>query len=288
MYADDLAISADDLPTLQLSLDTLHTWCTEKCVTVNVAKTNFMIFRNGGRIPSETLNYEGEKIGYVSHFKQLGIILQSKANSFHLHVESRRTSAIAAIAGITNINLLSIDTALKLFDLKVAPIASYGIELTWPILKTGHLERLESVKAAFLKRVLCLYKKSKSRYVYLLTGSEFFVTELKERFNLPDTDAYKEFKSIRQQKANEIDPEFYNTGAMNDRAWTLPEQKDRHVVTRFAVHGFHHFLCTNKEFHDVSDKCLCNLCGKECTTYHVIHCTSQNVKSVTEYAKMKM
>jgi len=290
MYADDLAISADDLPTLQLSLDTLHTWCISKRVTVNVAKTNLMIFRNGGPIPVGTLSYNNENIEYVNHFKQLGIILQTKASSFHLHVEDRRASAIAAIAGIPRINLLSVVTALKLFDLKIAPIASYGIQLTWDILTTAQLGRLESVKATFLKRVLCVYKKSKSRYVYLLTGAEYFVIELKERFNLPETDAYKKFKSIREQKVKEIDPEFYNTRAMSDpdKSWALPEQKERHVATRFAVHGFHHFLCNNNEFHDVSDKCLCKLCGNACSTYHVIHCASPNVKTVTEYANMKM
>ena len=287
MYADDVAISADDLPTLQLAMDALHPWCVKKKVEVNVSKTKIMVFRNGGAIPQPRLKYNNKLIEYVTEFKELGIILQTKAKSVTSHVKDRRGSAIAAIAGIPKLNLLSIDTALKLFDLKIAAIASYGIELIWPLLKESDLMLLESVKAAYLKRMLCLYKKVQSRHVYLLAQTNYFVTELKERFSLSDTPHYQKFLESQQKKVGEIDKEFYNTSAMIVTTWTQPEQKDRHVFTRYAVHGFHYLLCNNMEYHTASmDSCKCKLCGHDCSTYHMKSCTSSNLKSLSEYAKM--
>ena len=287
MYADDVAISADDLPTLQLAMNALHPWCIKKQVEVNVSKTKVMVFRNGGPIPNINLKYNKKLIKYVTEFKELGIILQTKARSFTSHVTDRRGSAIAAMASIQNISLLSVGTALQLFDLKFAPIASYGIKLIWPFLKMSDLMLLESVKATYLKRMLCLYKKAQSRHVYLLAQTNYFVTELKERFSLPDTPEYDEFLKCQEQKVNEIDSEFYNTSAMNVRIWAQPEQKDRNVYTRYAVHGFHHFLCKNLEFHSPMDSCKCKLCGSDCSLYHMESCTSPNLKSVHEYAKMQ-
>jgi hypothetical protein len=286
MYADDLAISADDLPTLQLAMDALDPWCAQKKVAVNTEKTKLMIFRNGGPIPVSELKYKGKIIEYVTEFKELGIILQTRARSFTSHVKDRRGSALAAIAGIPRLKLVSIGTALKLFDLKIAPIASYGIQLIWPLLKQSDLMLLESVKAAYLKRAMCLYKKSQSRHVYLLAQTDYFVTELKERFHLPDTQSYLEFLDCQKQKVEEIDKDFYNSSAMIDRTWAQPEQKDRHVHTRFAVHGFHHHLCKNKEFHRATDMCKCELCEDVCGTYHAKVCKSKDVKSISAYAKM--
>lgn len=286
MYADDLAITADDLPTLQLAMDALEPWCAHKKVAVNISKTKLMIFRNGGPTPKSELKYKGKNIEYVTEFKELGITLQTRARSFTSHVKDRRGSAIVAIAGIPRLKLISIGTALKLFDLKIAPIASYGIQLIWPFLKQSDLVLLESVKAAYLKRTMCLYKKALSRHAYLLAQSNYFVTELKERFDLPDTPEYQEFLKCQEQKVNEVEKEFYDSSAMIDRTWAQPEQKDRHVHTRFAVHGFHHLICTISEFHRASHECKCCLCNETCGTYHVKVCKSKDVKSISAYAKM--
>ena len=49
---------------------------------------------------------------------------------------------------IKKLNLLSIATALKLFTIKVAPIATSGIQLIWKHLTYSNLKRLEGVKTA--------------------------------------------------------------------------------------------------------------------------------------------
>jgi hypothetical protein len=44
---------------------------------------------------------------------------------------------------------LSIETAIKLFDLKVSPTASYAIEVIWPFLTLRDFANLERVKTRY-------------------------------------------------------------------------------------------------------------------------------------------
>jgi hypothetical protein len=37
---------------------------------------------------------------------------------------------------------------------------------------------------------------------------------------------------------------------MIDKNWKKANQQQRQVVTRFAIHGFHHKLCKNKKIHN--------------------------------------
>ena len=62
---------------------------------------------------------------------------------------------------------LSLKTALQLFDLNITPVASYGIELVWDELSVDSLDKLNQVKATFLKRTLGLRRTAKNRLVYL-------------------------------------------------------------------------------------------------------------------------
>jgi len=45
----------------------------------------------------------------------------------------------------------SLRVAIKLFDLAISPVASYGIEAIWPYLNKGDLLKLETEKSRFLK-----------------------------------------------------------------------------------------------------------------------------------------
>ena len=57
------------------------------------------------------------------------------------HVTERIRKAKLAFCTIPNPRCLSLNTALRLFDLKIVPIATYGIKLTWNLLKAHHLEQ---------------------------------------------------------------------------------------------------------------------------------------------------
>ena len=77
--------------------------------------------------------------------------------TFSKHIEDIAVRAMKATVEIKKLILLSIATALKLFTIKVAPIATYGIQLIWNHLTYSNLKRLEEVKT-YLKRMLCISK----------------------------------------------------------------------------------------------------------------------------------
>lgn len=89
---------------------------------------------------------------------------------------------------LSAIHKSSIATALKLFNLAIAPVASYGIEAIWPYLTVNDLTILESVKSRFLKKIMRLHFKARSRFVYQLAETDYFVNELMAKYSLPETD----------------------------------------------------------------------------------------------------
>ena len=70
---------------------------------------------------------------------------------------------------------------------------------------------------------------------------------------LPATKPYMELLHWSKLK-KEIDFDFYAMGAMLERNWMKANQDQRHVVTRYDVHGFNHKVCKNKKYHDPSEK----------------------------------
>jgi hypothetical protein len=117
-------------------------------------------------------------------------------------------------------------TAIKLFQLKVNPVATYGLENIWVHLKKKQLERLEKLKATFLKKALCLSKYTPSRLLSKYTPSRLVyeptrevpnVEELRLESLLPATPAYVELLQELQLKKAKIWEEFCTTDAMINR-----------------------------------------------------------------------
>ena len=64
----------------------------------------------------------------------LGVVLHWQPKNATPHIESRLVKAAGASAGIQSPYKLSLDTAKALFDMKVASVASYGIQVMWEYL----------------------------------------------------------------------------------------------------------------------------------------------------------
>jgi hypothetical protein len=80
----------------------------------------------------------------VTEFRYLGIIFQMNGRNFTHHVRERAASAIAALHGIKNLSQLSMTADMKLSDLKMLPILTYGIEIIWNQLSKRNLTDVES------------------------------------------------------------------------------------------------------------------------------------------------
>ena len=108
-------------------------------------------------------------------------------HTFSKHIEGRALRAMKATVEIKKLNLLSIAIALKLFTIKVAPIAAYGIQHIWNHLTYSNLKRLEEVKTAYLKRMLCVSKCTPNRITYILANTTFFIEDVMAAHNLVPT-----------------------------------------------------------------------------------------------------
>lgn len=273
MYADDLVVYGTSRFQVQQALARLNAAVGNLGLTVNVAKTKAMKFRQGGYLAAnDTLRLAGIPLEFVNQFPYLGVVLPTNGKSFGAHIEERCRKAQMASFTIKDPHKLSLATALKLFQIKIAPVASYGIEVIWECLSAEHLSSLDRTKMAFLKRALRIHSSSRNRLVLLLTDGSLFTEDLKRQFKLPVTAAFEAHIQSWESKLSEVDPQFFMTGAMKNNIWKGPGRTNRHVVTRYAVNGFHLKLCTSEGHHQASEECVCSRCGQQCLTYHASIC----------------
>jgi Reverse transcriptase (RNA-dependent DNA polymerase)/Endonuclease-reverse transcriptase len=286
-YADDGCFSSTDLNLLKCALTDLVPYLKERGLSLNVKKTKVVKFRRGGKRPlNEELTLNGENIEFVPTFNYLGVTFQTTGSCFTQHIIARARAARFAGFEIKNLSKLSMETALKIFHMKVAPMATYAIQIVWQFLSLQNLLKLESVKACFLKRALCLSQKSRSRFSYALADTTFFVEEIREQFKLPKTQNYKDFIELQYSKLASIDEDFHKTQAMQTTKWKEPQFDKKHIFTRFAVHGFHYHICENTKYHESAlETCICTLCNEKCSQYHLEKC-SKRILSVTHYATL--
>ena len=273
LYADDLLIYGRSPIHVQSALVRLSSAVRRLGLTVNSDKTVAMRFRNGGRVPGDaSLTLDGKPIPYVNKFVYLGLYISFNARCFTWHIKDRCRKALLAAATIKKPQLLSVRTAMQLFDIKVLPTATFAVELIWEHLTAENLECLDKCKASFIKRVLGLHRSAKNRLVYLLADTTRPTDDILRRFSLCETPAYRKTVEKWEQKKTEIDPNFFHTPAMLDSAWKKSCRTNRHVLTRFSVHGFHHILCSRKGWHQPDSACVCSRCGHPCSLYHATDC----------------
>ena len=189
---------------------------------------------------------------------------------------------MVAMSAIKHPQKLSVKTALALFDIKVAPVTTYGVQVVWEHLTVNHLWKLERIKAALLKRTLGLPNNVRNRYCYLLAETKAFMEEVRERFNLEKTLHYELFLEEFREKLTKVPLPFFVSYGMTQDSWKGPLCPTRHVITRASVHGFHHLFCGRREFHEPEDDCRCRRCHQPCPLYHSLECPRGT--SLTEMA----
>src|SRR5690606_24860651 len=212
-----------------------------------------------------------ERIEFVNCYTYLGLTIPFNCKNFALHVKERCSRALRATYALRDTRVLSVQTALTLFDFKIKPILSFGIQHIWNELSMSSLRKIDSVKSSYVKRLLGVSIYSKSRLVYLLMNTQPLVVELQVAFRLPKILAYTEHVTSLEQKQISVDFDFFFTpGVMND-TWKGPHQDLRHILTRHAVHGFHHILCRTSQYHEASESCVCRWCNMTgISQYHLL------------------
>lgn len=85
MYANDLAMIAEDGEGIGQILRALERWSDRNEMKVNVEKTKSMVFKKGRRKKKEKWEYKGEEVEVVNEFKYLGYWFTTK-NQYNTHV----------------------------------------------------------------------------------------------------------------------------------------------------------------------------------------------------------
>jgi len=287
MYADDAVVCSPCLAAVQSAFDLLVNLSKRFNLTVNSAKTKWMKFRRGGRVAAqEEITLGQARIERSSYFTYLGITVTPTARSFTLHVRERtRKALLCAMKTLRNPRVLSVDTAIKLFMLKIAPIACYGISVIWSYLSLKNLAELDKVLSSYLKRVLGVSTCTRNRLVYQMAGCSTFVEYIKSKFSLPVTSAYESFIAELEEKYATIDHKFYSTPVMLNLEWRTCMYDKRHILTRHGAHGFHYIICCKTGYHEVDEYCTCKFCSQLCDQYHFLECT-YNPMSLTDAAML--
>ena len=286
-YADDLVLYSDDPDAIREGLDRLHEWCQENEIRVNTRKTKVMKFRNAGRLArTDRFWYGVTPLEVCNTYDYLGITLQPSL-TFTKHLQRRKAHALAAIGAIKHLPRISIRTALKIFEMKIKPMTTYGLASIAQHLKAPQLFELDKVKSIFLKRALGIHKSASSTLAHEMAETETLVENLRESgcfdFDEAVLTAYDE---QREERGLNFCAEFGTTGpAFQSSHWRESHQKTRHFFTRATAHGFHFLMCVYDRCFDPSDSCLCVLCEQPAPLYHIMDCAARGEDSLPDFVR---
>ena len=139
LFADDMLLISTSVAGLNAQLVALQTYCDAKRLTVNAAKTQVMIMRpgggGGGPATAEQFFYAGKQLEVVKSIKYLGLTFPqlSKAHGFAGCAEELAAAGRRALFAMRHraweLGAGAIEQQLRLFDIFVKPVLSYGSEI---------------------------------------------------------------------------------------------------------------------------------------------------------------
>ena len=190
LWADDLVLLALDAASLQKLLDCLSTYAEQWELSVNLGKTNVMVFNKSSRILNCAYGFKlgSQDIAPVRKYCYLGIQI-SLNGSFKHAIDDLRKKALRAFFSIrrtVDTRALTTSTMLKLVDSLIKPVATYGCPI-WlhttnimktfasangsaPLTKTSSKDALETTHLRILKWILGIHRKSNNMFCYGDTG----------------------------------------------------------------------------------------------------------------------
>ena len=131
LYADDTVIFSESPRGLQNCLDKITLYCNKWRLKLNINKCKIVIFSRGKvrKYPNFTIGEE--QIEVVGSMLYLGLRLNynNRMCVAHKDLYERASRAMFALLKKCNVNNLSIDIILDLFDKTIVPILTYGCEV---------------------------------------------------------------------------------------------------------------------------------------------------------------
>jgi len=159
LFADDTTIfhSSNDLKIsaslISNDLELLTDWFRANKLSLNVTKTNYMIFSKT-QIDSSNINLKigTEHINRVNDTKFLGVYLDSKLN-WHTHLNYCRNKLSSGLYAIKNVkNILPTNEMKSLYYTLIHPYLNYGT-LLWGSAAQNSLKRIETLQNKALRNI---------------------------------------------------------------------------------------------------------------------------------------
>ena len=167
LLADDVVLFSETVIGLQTQLNSLFRAAANLNLTVNINKSNIIVFRKGGYLAArEKWLYGRITMPVVNIYKYLGIYFSTKLSFTGAcsDLASRGKNALLCIMHkLYFLNNNSLEIFLKIFDSKIQPIMLYGAEL-WGLDKAANL--CEKVHLFGLKRFLDVDRRTPNDFVY--------------------------------------------------------------------------------------------------------------------------
>ena len=189
LWADDLILLALDRQSLQAQLDCLHEFVHKWELSINIQKTNVMVFNSSARMLQCSYGFKlGDmEIQPARKYCYLGIQF-SLNGSFKHAIDELRKKALRAFFSIRRIldtRALTTSTMLKLIDSLVKPVAMYACQIWLP--STGIMKEMikqdcynipqcatkdafETTHLKMIKWILGVHKKTNNNFCYGDTG----------------------------------------------------------------------------------------------------------------------
>lgn len=175
MYADDVILLSDSASGLQNKINCLQNFCNDWCLSINISKTNVLIFNKTGRYLNEPFSLNGVQLECVKATKYLGVLFTC-SGSFTGAQQDLFNKANKALWKLKSdfISLQpSIKTSCHVFDHTIKPILLYCSDVWGCYINLKHqsdilcnFTKLSSVFPAdklnlhFSKYILGVHKKS--------------------------------------------------------------------------------------------------------------------------------
>ena len=132
LYADDIVLLSKSASGLQQLLHVLHLFCDEKLLTVNMSKTQVVIFNDFRRAHTDEFSYSDQNLRIVEQYTYLGFVLH-KSGSFKAAIEKLAAAGKRALFAMqyrcSDLGLHDPRLRCSLFSSLVQPVLSYGCEV---------------------------------------------------------------------------------------------------------------------------------------------------------------
>jgi hypothetical protein len=92
IYADDIVLLGINIRDIECVVALIQKYLIQMNLQLNIDKCKLMKFRNGGKgryKKDENLHIDGQNIGFVPEFCNLGVVFQSSGITFSKHISKR-------------------------------------------------------------------------------------------------------------------------------------------------------------------------------------------------------